>query len=113
EAREPPGTQRPARQTRAIQATAAQTLTAQTPAAQAPPAQAPATPRRAAQDLRIVLRPLALPLDWSRQWLSADVHVHMNYGVTYRNTPERLRRAADAHEIARRGHVRSYQRREH
>ena len=30
-----------------------------------------------------------LPADWSKQWQSADVHVHMNYGGAYRDTPER------------------------
>jgi Tol biopolymer transport system component len=51
------------------------------------------------RDLQIKLRPLALPPNWSQQWLSADVHVHMNYGGTYRNTPERLVRQADAEDL--------------
>jgi len=48
---------------------------------------------------RITIRPLSLPPDWSKQWQSADVHVHMNYGGTYRNTPERLVRQADAEDL--------------
>jgi hypothetical protein len=51
------------------------------------------------QDADITLRPLALPANWSQEWLSADVHVHMNYGGTYRNTPERLVRQANAEDL--------------
>lgn len=51
------------------------------------------------RDERIVIRPLALPPDWSKNWRSADVHVHMNYGGTYRNTPERLVRQAAAEDL--------------
>jgi TolB protein len=51
------------------------------------------------QDVQIRLQPLALPANWSQQWLSADVHVHMNYGGTYRNTSERLVRQADAEDL--------------
>ncbi len=40
--------------------------------------------------LVIHLRPLQIPADPNSQWLSADLHVHMNYGGTYRNTPENL-----------------------
>lgn len=53
----------------------------------------------ATQDERVTLRPLALPPDWSSHWLSADVHVHMNYGGHYRNTPERLVRQAEAEDL--------------
>ena len=44
----------------------------------------------ASQTLReqITLHPLSLPPEWNKQWLSADDHVHMNYGGHYRNTPE-------------------------
>jgi hypothetical protein len=35
----------------------------------------------------------------SHEWLSADVHVHMNYGGTYRDTPERLVRQAAAEDL--------------
>jgi len=48
---------------------------------------------------RITLHPLSLPPEWSRDWQSADVHVHMNYGGTYRNTPERLIKQAEAEDL--------------
>ena len=50
-------------------------------------------------DERITMHPLPLPPGWSTQWQSADVHVHMNYGGTYRNTPDRLVRQADAEDL--------------
>jgi TolB protein len=53
----------------------------------------------ATRNLDITLRPLALPPHWSDGWLSADVHVHMNYSGTYRNTPARLVRQADAEDL--------------
>jgi TolB protein len=53
----------------------------------------------ATQNLDVKLQPLGLPPNWSGAWLSADVHVHMNYGGTYRNTPERLVRQADAEDL--------------
>ncbi len=40
-------------------------------------------------ELTVQLRPLDVPRDFSA-WVSGDVHVHMNYGGTYRNTPARL-----------------------
>jgi len=45
-----------------------------------------------ASDARLVihLKPLPIPADPHFQWLSADLHVHMNYGGTYRNTPASL-----------------------
>ena len=49
--------------------------------------------------LTVPLEPLALPAGWSEQWLSGDVHVHMNYGGTYRNTPERLVGQAAAEDL--------------
>ena len=51
------------------------------------------------RNMRVTLQPLALPDKWSERWVSADVHVHMNYGGTYRNTPERLVRQADAEDL--------------
>lgn len=51
------------------------------------------------QDEQITIHPLALPADWSNHWQSADVHVHMNYGGHYRNTPERLVKQADAEDL--------------
>lgn len=43
--------------------------------------------------------PLDLPDDWSSAWLSGDVHVHMNYGGTYRNTPKHLVQQAAAEDL--------------
>ncbi|HEX2138596.1 MAG TPA: CehA/McbA family metallohydrolase, partial [Woeseiaceae bacterium] len=48
--------------------------------------------------LQIELQPLDLPEDW-QPWQSADVHVHMNYGGTYRATPEHLVRQAQAEDL--------------
>ncbi len=42
--------------------------------------------------------PLAMPDGW-RGWTSGDVHVHMNYGGTYRATPETLRAQARAEDL--------------
>jgi TolB protein len=41
-------------------------------------------------NLSIRLNPLILPADSASQWASADLHVHMNYGGAYRNTPKHL-----------------------
>jgi TolB protein len=38
----------------------------------------------------INLRPLNIPSDAHSRWVSGDVHVHMNYGGAYRNTPANL-----------------------
>ena len=47
--------------------------------------------------LRITLRPLE---DLARRgWRSADLHVHMNYGGTYRATPRTLLRQAQAEDL--------------
>ncbi len=48
---------------------------------------------------RITIHPLSLPAGWSAHWQSADVHVHMNYGGHYRDTPERLVKQADAEDL--------------
>jgi len=40
--------------------------------------------------LVIHLKPLKIPRDAQSQWASADLHVHMNYGGAYRNTPTNL-----------------------
>jgi hypothetical protein len=48
--------------------------------------------------VRIGPRPLALSGDW-RHWSSGDLHVHMNYGGAYRNTPGRLARQAEAEDL--------------
>ncbi|MFO1408681.1 MAG: CehA/McbA family metallohydrolase [Steroidobacteraceae bacterium] len=44
------------------------------------------------------LVPHALPDAYGR-WVSADLHVHMNYGGDYRNTPERLVAQARAEDL--------------
>jgi TolB protein len=36
----------------------------------------------------------------ANRWLSADVHVHMNYGGEYRNTPAHLAAQAEAEDLA-------------
>jgi len=55
--------------------------------------------------LNVQLKPLDIPRDAGRgddgrendwQWLSADLHVHMNYGGAYRNTPANLIRQQQA-----------------
>ena len=56
------------------------------------------TPDRV-RNVDVTLQPLALPPEWKTEWLSADVHVHMNYGGTYRNTPANLVRQADAENL--------------
>jgi len=48
----------------------------------------------------ITLRPLKIPSTPSQQWISGDVHVHMNYGGTYRNTPEHLIEQAEAENLS-------------
>jgi len=40
--------------------------------------------------LVVHLKPLQIPQDTHSQWASADLHVHMNYGGVYRNTPANL-----------------------
>lgn len=48
--------------------------------------------------LTVRLRRLELPPAWN-DWINADVHVHMNYGGTYRNTPQRLAAQARAEDL--------------
>ncbi len=50
------------------------------------------------EELRVELQPFDLPADW-RDWQSADVHVHMNYGGAYRNTPENMVTQAEAEDL--------------
>ncbi len=49
--------------------------------------------------LTIHLQPLTLPRDAHSQWVSGDVHVHMNYGGAYRNTPRNLVAQAAAENL--------------
>lgn len=50
------------------------------------------------ETLRVRLEALDLPESWN-DWRSGDVHVHMNYGGAYRNTPERMVRQAEAEDL--------------
>jgi len=50
--------------------------------------------------LTIRLQPLNVPRDPRSRWLSGDVHVHMNYGGTYRNTPAHLVTQAAAENLS-------------
>ena len=47
--------------------------------------------------LTLRLEPLSVPQ--TSHWASADLHVHMNYGGTYRNTPKNLVSAAAAENL--------------
>jgi TolB protein len=49
--------------------------------------------------LTIHLKPLGLPHDAGSHWVSGDVHVHMNYGGAYRNTPRHLVAQAAAENL--------------
>ena len=49
--------------------------------------------------LTIRLQPLNQPKDTRFQWVSGDVHVHMNYGGAYRNTPKHLVAQAAAENL--------------
>ncbi len=51
------------------------------------------------QSLTLASSSLDLPAGWRDHWVSGDVHVHMNYGGTYRNTPERLVAQAAAEDL--------------
>lgn len=55
--------------------------------------------RQDARDTVIIqLRKLGLPENFGAWW-STDVHVHMNYGGNYRNTPGNLVRQAMAEDL--------------
>ena len=49
-------------------------------------------------EITIDLEDLDPPRAW-QGWTSGDVHVHMNYGGTYRNTPERMVRQAATEDL--------------
>ncbi len=49
--------------------------------------------------LTVRLEPLKLPEDPHSRWVSGDVHVHMNYGGEYRNTPKHLIEQAEAEDL--------------
>jgi TolB protein len=46
------------------------------------------------------LKPLNLPREARSHWVSGDVHVHMNYGGAYRNTPKNLVAQAAAENLS-------------
>lgn len=48
--------------------------------------------------VRATLEPQPLPAAFG-QWISADLHIHMNYGGHYRNTPANLARQARAEDL--------------
>ena len=54
--------------------------------------------RCGAHSVRVDLRLHDLPASFGT-WRSADLHVHMNYGGAYRNTPENLARQARAEDL--------------
>jgi TolB protein len=51
-------------------------------------------------DVTVQLTPLSLPRSAATHWVSSDVHVHMNYGGSYRNTPSHLVEQAAAENVA-------------
>jgi TolB protein len=51
-------------------------------------------------EVTIQLQPLDLPKNAQSHWVSGDVHVHMNYGGTYRDTPTRLVAQAAAENLS-------------
>jgi hypothetical protein len=51
-------------------------------------------------DLSVRLQPLNIPADKQSHWVSGDVHVHMNYGGAYRNTPAHLVEQAAAENLS-------------
>jgi TolB protein len=49
--------------------------------------------------LTIRMAPLYISVDAFPNWVSGDVHVHMNYAGTYRNTPAHLIEQAAAENL--------------
>ncbi|NJN42425.1 MAG: CehA/McbA family metallohydrolase [Flammeovirgaceae bacterium] len=50
------------------------------------------------ETIDLVLESIDPPADWGT-WVNADLHVHMNYGGHYRNTPERLSAMAKSEDL--------------
>jgi TolB protein len=50
--------------------------------------------------LEVRIAPLFSPPEVSTRWVGGDVHVHMNYAGTYRNTPRHLIEQAAAEDVA-------------
>ena len=48
----------------------------------------------------VTLTPIHMPSKPNIQWLGGDVHVHMNYGGTYRNTPNHLVQQGQAENLS-------------
>ena len=53
-----------------------------------------------AAELTVKMVPLLATTDADSRWVSGDVHVHMNYGGTYRNTPKHLVEQAATEDLA-------------
>ncbi|HXR15589.1 MAG TPA: CehA/McbA family metallohydrolase [Terriglobales bacterium] len=51
-------------------------------------------------NVTIRLRPMNVPAQAHSHWVSGDVHVHMNYGGAYRNTPKHLVAQAAAENLS-------------
>jgi len=51
-------------------------------------------------EIAIRLKALDIPSDGHSHWVSGDVHVHMNYGGAYRNTPKNLVAQAAAENLS-------------
>jgi hypothetical protein len=49
--------------------------------------------------LVVGLNPLRLPATPGWRWVSGDLHIHMNYAGTYRNTPKNLIAQAEAEDL--------------
>lgn len=50
--------------------------------------------------LTVRMIPLSTTTDGATDWISGDVHVHMNYGGAYRNSPEHVIKQADAENLS-------------
>ena len=50
--------------------------------------------------MSIRLRPLVLPEESGSRWVSGDLHVHMNYGGAYLNSPDNLAAQARAEDLS-------------
>ncbi len=59
---------------------------------------APVADAAAAREIDVRLEGHALPASFGR-WLSADLHMHMNYGGHYKNTPQGLAFQAQAEDL--------------
>src|SRR5271157_917671 len=51
-------------------------------------------------EVTVKIAPLSGVMDSTSNWVSGDVHTHMNYAGTYRNTPAHLVEQADAENLA-------------